>query len=690
MKNSEDRLVFGEFVLDLQRRTLLRGGERLKLTHKPFEVLAFLVAHRGEVVGKEAIHAEVWRGIAVTDDVLVQAVREIRRALSDDKDNPRFVQTVPREGYRFVATVAAEPGGAVQQPELPGRRSHVGAQLVVLAIVVAGAIVAWRSSSLGTDVREGRALGALEPPAQVPVTPSSISAVKPMFSPDGKTLLYLSEAGEAPGSLDLFVMPLDAAVPWRLTHGANAAGDLPVYTADGREVVFSRYRMGKDGSRAPDLWKVSAFGGTPIRVIADASDAGFSPDGARVAFTRHTSSGRVLVVSPVDRLDATREVSRPGFTPRWSPDGRWLAFTTSYPEGGDGQIWIVSSALADRRALTAESQQVYGLAWSADSRSILFAVRIASAFHLRRVWLANGSTETIASGVGSYLTPVVSPDGRQVAFSYLRPVRDLAVAHTIDADAVRMLTENEQHRWPRFSPSGRLIASVVQRSTAGDHLFVTSLETGESRRLSREPALYPCWIDEDHIAYLATGGANASDIRRVDLVTGEDVVLARIEGGVSWLAVRPGSSEAAFVRTADQRRIVLRDLPSGRESTLAHGLDFTELRWRPDGEVLAWSGLPVAGGVESNGIWIVRPVASTPQRVVDDGFGPAWGADGELFFLRYLGDRDDAGIWRMNPVSGREQQVRRIARVDFFDVSGSSLVFARNTGRTQIFTMPLP
>jgi DNA-binding winged helix-turn-helix (wHTH) protein/Tol biopolymer transport system component len=690
VKNSEDRLFFDGFALDLQLRTLLRGSQRVKLTPKPFDVLACLVAHRGEVVGKDALHAEVWRGIAVTDDVLVQAVHEIRRALDDDKDSPRFIQTVPREGYRFIAVVTGEPAEAVRS-NAPPPRAGWRAELLALVIVGAGALIVWRLPSFGTDQGEGRDSSTPEVTARVvPVTSASISAVKPVFSPDGKTMLYLSDAAEAPGSMDLFVMPFDAASPLRLTHRANAAGDLPVYTADGRGVVFSRYRMGVDGSRVPDLWKVSAFGGTPLRYIADASDAGFSPDGARVAFTRHAASGRVLVVSPVDRVDQIQQVGGPGFTPRWSPDGRWLAFTTSYPEGGEGQLWIVSSSLADRRVLTTEPQQMYGLAWSADSRSIIFAARIANAFHLRRVWLADGSITTIASGVGSYLTPTVSPDGRLVAFSYLRPVRDLAFASPIDAAVVRTLTENELHRWPRFSPSGRLIASVVQRSTDDDYLFVSKVETGESRRVSQQPAQYPCWIDEDHIAYVTTSGASATDIRRVDLTTGEDIVIAHVEGLVSWLAERPGTSEAAFVvTTVDRRRIVLRDFSTGRESTLAEGLDFWELRWRPDGEVLAWSGPPVAGSVESNGIWNVRPGTSAPQRVVTDGFGPAWGAEGYLFFLRYLGDHDDAGIWQIDIANGREHQVRRIPRVDYFDVSGQSLVFARNTGRTQIFTMPL-
>ena len=98
-------LHFGGFTLDLQRHGLYRKGDRLHLTPKPFETLAFLVEHRGRTIGKQKLLDAVWKEAFVTEDTLVKAIREIRRVLEDDKENPRFVQTVPGEGYRFIADV---------------------------------------------------------------------------------------------------------------------------------------------------------------------------------------------------------------------------------------------------------------------------------------------------------------------------------------------------------------------------------------------------------------------------------------------------------------------------------------------------------------------------------------------------------------------------------------------------------
>jgi Tol biopolymer transport system component/DNA-binding winged helix-turn-helix (wHTH) protein len=702
VKNSEERLTFGEFTLDLRRHALFHGQERVHLTPKPIETLIYLVEHRGHVLTKEQLLDAVWKDTAVTDGVLVQAVREIRRALHDDKENPQFVQTVPREGYRFVGDVAVEMAieppvaDTIERSAAESIRTAPAAvrgrfQLVAAGSAVLLAVVVWRLWTAAADSSANPSADRSEaPPRIAPLTVASISAVKPMFSPDGRAFLYVSDAPESRGMLELFLMPLGGGDPWRLTHMANAAGDMPVFTPDGREIVFSRYRSGTDGSRIPDLWKVSSFGGTVVRYISEASGAGFSPDGAWVAYTRHVGGARTLMLGPSNRIEDAREVSTPGYTPRWSPDGRWIAYTTSYPEGGAGDLWIVSSSLVERRQLTHQPHQMYGLAWSADSGSIVFASQVGNAHHLRRVSLSDGSIESLTSGLGDYVSPTVSADGRQLAFTQLRPVSDLVLAHPPDAGETSPVTVNEFHRWPRLSPSGRFVASVAQRSTADDYLNVTNVETRETRLLSDMPAQYPSWIDEDLVAYVTYDQPGSAQIRRVSLTSGQNSTLTRLPSPVTWLAVRPGGSDVAYVAgSGHHQRIVFRNLSSGHESVLAEGAEFEALRWRMDGELLAWSGPRISGDARTNGVYVVAPGRSAPERIVADGYGPVWNAEGAMFFVRYLGDRKDAGIWRRDPTSGVASLVRHVARIDYFDVAGNSLVYAVATGRSQVFVMPL-
>jgi tetratricopeptide (TPR) repeat protein/DNA-binding winged helix-turn-helix (wHTH) protein len=91
--------------VDRSRRCLRRGGEELEVRQKALEALLYLLEERHRLVSKDELIERVWAGVAVTDDALVQLIKEIRRQLGDDPRRPRFIKTVPRAGYRFIAPV---------------------------------------------------------------------------------------------------------------------------------------------------------------------------------------------------------------------------------------------------------------------------------------------------------------------------------------------------------------------------------------------------------------------------------------------------------------------------------------------------------------------------------------------------------------------------------------------------------
>lgn len=104
-----ERYVFDNFRLDIGERTLLRDGAPVaELGSRYFDALALLVRARGSLVGKQRFFDEVWAGAVVTDAALTQCIKDLRRALGDDAARPRYIQTVPGHGYRFVATVREE------------------------------------------------------------------------------------------------------------------------------------------------------------------------------------------------------------------------------------------------------------------------------------------------------------------------------------------------------------------------------------------------------------------------------------------------------------------------------------------------------------------------------------------------------------------------------------------------------
>ncbi len=103
---------FADVEVDLSRGCLLREGEEKHLRQKAFQVLVYLLENSERLVAKNELFETIWKDTAVTDDVLVQCVKEIRRAIGDDSHQPRFIKTVPKSGYRFIGTIEENLNGS--------------------------------------------------------------------------------------------------------------------------------------------------------------------------------------------------------------------------------------------------------------------------------------------------------------------------------------------------------------------------------------------------------------------------------------------------------------------------------------------------------------------------------------------------------------------------------------------------
>src|SRR3954463_9258258 len=107
--------AFEGFVLDTRERRLISGDQPVELNGRYLDALALLVRDCGRLVPKDQFLDEVWRGIPVTDEALTQCIKTLRRKLGDDASRPRFIETVPKHGYRFIAPVElVERDGAAE------------------------------------------------------------------------------------------------------------------------------------------------------------------------------------------------------------------------------------------------------------------------------------------------------------------------------------------------------------------------------------------------------------------------------------------------------------------------------------------------------------------------------------------------------------------------------------------------
>lgn len=267
--------LFGEFRLDPARRELWRADERLDLPPKIFDCVAYLVAHRDRAIGRDELFAAVWGRVDVSDNLLDQAMLRARRALGDVEGERRYIRTMPRFGFRWVAQVseesagvddAAAPGESSPPPPTPSapravRRWAVAGVAIAIAVSAVLATFAWRQRR--------------EAPAPLPVAALVLPFEVRAEGPTGWVRLgamdLVAEQLRQGGRL---VLPSDNAValtreggPW--TRGSKQTAEL-ARTAGASLVVAGEAEL------AEGRWHVrlQALFGTdaPVAVEARASD----------------------------------------------------------------------------------------------------------------------------------------------------------------------------------------------------------------------------------------------------------------------------------------------------------------------------------------------------------------------------------------------------------------------------------
>lgn len=156
-----DRYQFDEFTVDRADRSLRRSGSAIELGNRYFDALALLLREHGRLVTKDRFMDEVWQGVPVTDEALTQCIRALRRLLGDDAARPRFIETVPKHGYRFIGAVEVVAASARPAPPAAYRADRWRRALIVGAAAAAGGGIAGALGGLfyGLSVSIGPAMG---------------------------------------------------------------------------------------------------------------------------------------------------------------------------------------------------------------------------------------------------------------------------------------------------------------------------------------------------------------------------------------------------------------------------------------------------------------------------------------------------------------------------------------------------
>src|SRR5262244_3219312 len=212
---------FATFEVDLQNGELRKYGVKVKLTGQPFQVLAILLERPGTVVTREELQKRLWPDTFVdVDHNLNTAINKIREALGDSSENPRFVETLPRRGYRFIAPVTANGTAAAAVAEAAEFRPSSGPQSAARkrpfrALALLGAVILLGAGGLWIYKQR-----------EAPAKPSQRTLTRLTFedglqtgatwSPDGRYIAYSSDRG---GKFDIWVQQVSGGNPIQITKG---------------------------------------------------------------------------------------------------------------------------------------------------------------------------------------------------------------------------------------------------------------------------------------------------------------------------------------------------------------------------------------------------------------------------------------------------------------------------------------
>jgi DNA-binding winged helix-turn-helix (wHTH) protein len=270
---------FGVFELNFVTGELRKAGIKIKLQDQPFLVLAMLLERPGELVTREELRSRLWPSgsFGDFDHGLNVAVKKLRRALSDSAENPRFIETLTRRGYRFVGQVehvvtagsretVASPGNVTEEIEATGdapssraetgSRSYPGTRRLIEYGVVA-ILLAAAGLHFGAGARERstrvvtRFTISLPPSDQFSMGRGGLA-----ISPDGSFLVYSATASKT-GTRQLYLRPMDRNEATLIPGTEGAIG--PFFSPDGEWVAFTA---------GGQLKKIPFRGGTPIALCA--------------------------------------------------------------------------------------------------------------------------------------------------------------------------------------------------------------------------------------------------------------------------------------------------------------------------------------------------------------------------------------------------------------------------------------
>ncbi|HET6933038.1 MAG TPA: DPP IV N-terminal domain-containing protein [Candidatus Acidoferrum sp.] len=640
---------FGAYEADLLSGELRKSGIRLKLQDRPFQILAILLEQPGIVVTREQLQKRLWAEDTFVDfeHGLNTAINKLRDALSDEADNPRFIETLPKRGYRFIAPVSASmvprahlhavastnvptpfPSPGISPANSPDISSHASFALAAkrrlstsaaasaLLLLCAALLVTWYFFSHYRSAAE---------PSEIRIAPLNglPRESDAAFSPDGNQVAFVW-AGEKGGFAHIYVSQIGATdSPRQITGTGEGTFEFaPVWSPDGHYLAFFRFN---DKEKVLAIYVTAALGGSERRLYnvksnrkVDALD--WSVDGKYLAFSDSASpseASKIFLLS-LDTLEVHPVTSPPAgtlgdTTPAFSPDGKSLAFVRDTLDVRE--IYLLPLSGGPPQQITFDHADIQGITWTPESDKLIFASSRQGPISLWRVSAKGGTPQRLPiAGAGWAMRPALNRKGNRLAYTSVTYSSSLWRAsltpdHKIIRPLEKFISSTGLEEGPQYSPDGKHI--VFQSNRTGYHEIWRADADGSNP------------IQLTHFKKNLTGTPRWSPDSK-------------------WISFdsRPAGHSEIFVINAEggqPRQVSQGDSENGVAS------------WSTDGKWIYFASNR-SGTWE---VWKITPDGNSARQITrHGGFAALPSLDGK--YLYYAKGRDLPGLWRV-PVEGGEE-----------------------------------
>jgi len=530
----------GRWIVHPGLNAISSDSETTHLEPKVMQVLLRLASRHSQVVSKNTLISEVWPDTFVSDDALTRCISLLRREMGDDPHTPRYIQTIPKVGYRLIAEVRpieiaedepktsallletpvslapplADSAESHETPdfisppsELPNAsvpKSAIARHSILWKLLAAIALLAgvsFASLLWGTHRQSSVAFRV------IPLTSYAGQQDQAAFSPDGSRIAFVWTKTED-GSRNVFIKQIGSETLLRLTNG-NEMDYSPAWSPDGSQIAFRA--ISEHGS---GIFLVSSLGGQPQKVYTllgpvqkEQAGLSWSPDGKRLIFAdgfSENSPSSIYELS-LDTMQAHAITAPPrvwdgDLNPVFSPDGRKIAFLRGI-EGLVRDIYVVSASGGEPKQITRDERIIDSLAWTPDNASIIFSSDRGGKFALWKASARGGEPERLPVGDEDAYQPAISAATRRLLFTESSATWSI-VGFPLSSNGragkpIAVVSSTQQDSAPSFAPDGSRFAFQSWRSGAQD-LWIASRDglnllqlTSSGFALTGSPAFSP-------------------------------------------------------------------------------------------------------------------------------------------------------------------------------------------------------